>query len=206
MDAIAEKSISPDEPGCSIGIIQNKEFIFKKSYGLANIEHQIPLSSQSVFRMASVSKQFTAFAVLLLADDGAIALTDDIRQHLPELKEYGKKISINSILGHFSGLGDFEDLLNKLRDSSLSGFFIGSEQFVSNAEYYSVIKDFPLVHEPDTTMEYSNHGYIILAKLVEQISGLTIREFTNKRIFAPLGMNHTFFSDSAEEIIPNRAS
>ena len=206
MDAIAEKSIRLDGPGCSIGIIQNKEFIFKKSYGLANVEHQIPLNSQSVFRMASVSKQFTAFAVLLLADDGVIKLTDDIRQHLPELKDYGRKISINSILGHFSGLGDFEDHLDTLRESTLSGFIIGSEKFVSNAEYYSVIKDFPLVHEPDTTMEYSNHGYIILAKLVERISGMTIREFTHKRIFKPLGMRHTFFSDSAEEIIPNRAS
>ena len=101
MDAIAEKSITPDGPGCSISIIQNEQFIFKKSYGLANLEHQIPLNSQSVFRMASVSKQFTAFAVLLLADDGAIKLTDDIRLHLPELKDYGRKISINSILGHF---------------------------------------------------------------------------------------------------------
>lgn len=206
MDAIAEKSISPDGPGCSIGIIQNEQFIFKKSYGLANLEHQIPLNSQSVFRMASVSKQFTAFAVLLLADDGAIKLTDDIRQHLPELKDYGRKISINSILGHFSGLGDFDDHLSTLRESALSGFIIGSEQFVSNAEYYSVIKDFPLVHEPDTTMEYSNHGYIILAQLVERVSGMTIREFTDKRIFKPLDMKHTFFSDSAEEVIPKRAS
>lgn len=206
MDAIAEKSITPDGPGCSISIIQNEQFIFKKSYGLANLEHQIPLNSQSVFRMASVSKQFTAFAVLLLADDGAIKLTDDIRLHLPELKDYGRKISINSILGHFSGLGDFDDHLSTFRDSTLSGFIIGSEQFVSNAEYYSVIKDFPLVHDPDTTMEYSNHGYIILAKLVERVSGLTIREFTQKRIFKPLGMKHTFFSDSAEEVIPNRAS
>ncbi|USI26756.1 serine hydrolase domain-containing protein [Alteromonas macleodii] len=206
MDAIAEKSITPDGPGCSIGIIQNEQFIFKKSYGLANLEHQIPLNSQSVFRMASVSKQFTAFAVLLLADDGAIKLADDIRLHLPELKDYGRKISINSILGHFSGLGDFDDHLSTLRDSTLSGFIIGSEQFVSNAEYYSVIKDFPLVHEPDITMEYSNHGYIILAKLVERVSGMTIREFTQKRIFKPLGMKHTFFSDSAEEVIPNRAS
>lgn len=206
MDAIAEKSITPDGPGCSIGIIQNEQFIFKKSYGLANLEHQIPLNSQSVFRMASVSKQFTAFAVLLLADDGAIKLADDIRLHLPELKDYGRKTSINSILGHFSGLGDFDDHLSTLRDSTLSGFIIGSEQFVSNAEYYSAIKDFPLVHEPDITMEYSNHGYIILAKLVERVSGMTIREFTQKRIFKPLGMKHTFFSDSAEEVIPNRAS
>lgn len=206
MDAIAEKSISSDGPGCSIGIIQNEQFIFKKHYGLANLEHQIPLNSKSVFRMASVSKQFTAFAVLLLADDGAIKLDDDIRHYLPELKDYGRKITINSTLGHFSGLGDFEDHLDTLRKSSLSGFMIGSEQFVSNAEYYSVIKDFPLVHEPGTTMEYSNHGYIILAKLVERVSGMTIREFTDKRIFMPLGMNHTFFSVSAEEVIPNRAS
>ncbi|GEK10271.1 serine hydrolase domain-containing protein [Pseudoalteromonas peptidolytica] len=206
MDAIADKSINPDGPGCSIGIIQNEKFIFKKSYGLANLEHQIPLNNQSVFRMASVSKQFTAFAVLLLADDGAIKLEDDIRKHLPDLKDYGRKITINSMLGHFSGLGNFDDHLDTLRESPLSRFMIGSEQFIPNAEYYSVIKDFPLVHEPDTTMKYSNHGYIILAKLIERVSGMTIREFTDKRIFKPLGMKHTFFSDSAEEVIPHRAS
>jgi CubicO group peptidase (beta-lactamase class C family) len=205
MDAIAEKSISNDGPGCSIGIIQNEKFIFKKSYGLANLEYQIPLNDKSVFRMASVSKQFTAFAVLLLADDGVINLNDDIRQHLPDLKDYGRKISINSMLGHFAGFGDFGDHLDELRESSLSGFMIGSEQFVSNAEYYSVIKDFPLVHEPGATMEYSNHAYIILAKLVEKVSGMTIRDFTDKRMFKPLGMNNTFFSNGAEEVISNRA-
>ncbi len=206
MDAIAEQSIKPDGPGCSVGIIQNQQFIFKKSYGMANLEYQIPLNDKSVFRMASVSKQFTAFAVLLLADDGAIKLDDDIRQHLPELKDFGRKTTINAILGHFSGLGDFGDHLDTIRESSLSGFMIGSEQLVSNAEYYSVMKDFPLVHEPDTAMAYSNHGYIILAKLVERVSGMTIREFTDTRIFEPLGMNNTFFSDSAEEVIPNRAT
>lgn len=206
MDAIAEKTISANGPGCSIGIIQNQQFIFKKSYGLANVEYHIPLNAKSVFRMASVSKQFTAFAVLLLVDDGSIKLDDDIRQYLPELKDYRQKITINALLGHFSGLGDFEDHLDTLRNSSLSGFMIGSEQFVSNAEYYAVIKDFPLVHQPNTSMEYSNHGYIILAQLVERVSGMTIREFTDKRIFSPLGMNDTFFSDSVEEIIPNRAT
>lgn len=206
MDAIAEKSISPEGPGCSIGIIQNEEFIFKKSYGMANLEYQIPLNSQSVFRMASVSKQFTAFAVLLLADDGAIKLDDDIRKYLPDLKDYGRSITINSLLGHFSGLGNFDDHLDELGESSLSRFMIGSEQLVSTSEYYTAIKDFPLVHEPDVTMEYSNHAYIVLVELIERVSGMTIREFTDKRMFKPLGMNNTFFPDSTEEVIPNRAS
>lgn len=91
MDAIAEERIHPDGPGCSIGIIQNNAFIFKKSYGLANLEHQIPLTSQSVFRMASVSKQFTAFAVLLLADDGAITLTRRYTSAFARTKKLWKK-------------------------------------------------------------------------------------------------------------------
>lgn len=206
IDAIAQKSIGPDGPGCSVAIIQDGQFIFKKSYGLASLEYQIPLNDKSVFRMASVSKQFTAFAVLLLADDGAISLDDDIRQHLPDLKDYGRKISINAIMGHFAGFGDFSDHWEELGKTSLGGFMVGSEQFVSTEEYYTEIRSLPLVHEPGVSMEYSNHGYIILAKLVERISGMTIREFTDKRIFKPLGMKSTFFADSAEDIVPNRAT
>lgn len=206
MDAIAQKSIGPDGPGCSVGIIQNNKFIFKKSYGLASIEYQVPLNDQSRFRMASVSKQFTAFAVLLLADDGAINLDDDIRQHLPDLRDYERKITINSMLGHFSGMGDYSDHVEALNESSLARFMLGSEDYISNEDYYSELKNFPLAHQPETTMEYSNAAYVILAQLIERVSGMTLREFADKRIFKPLGMNNSFFADDPEEIIINSAS
>ncbi len=209
MDKIAQVNISAEGPGCSVGIIQDNKYIFKKSYGLANIEHQVPLSSTSVFRMASVSKQFTALAVLLLADDGVINLNDDIRTYLPDLHDYGVKVTINSMLGHFSGMADY-DTLNKLLPKPLLSaaggpFRIGDEDYLNNQEYYQVIKSLPLVNEPNQKQGYSNFAYYLLSVLVEKASGLSLREFSDKRIFKPLGMRNTFFADDMREIILNRA-
>lgn len=209
MDKIAQENISTDGPGCSFGVIRDRQFLIQKSYGLANIEHQIPLSSKSVFRMASVSKQFTGFAVLLLADQGKIDLDDDIRQHLPDLNEYGVKVTINSMLGHFSGMADY-DTLNKLLPKpllSIAGgpFRLGDEDYLTNEEYYDVIRSLPLEYQPDTKQAYSNFAYYLLSELVARVSGMSMRAFTTKYMFEPLGMKSTFFADDMREIVPNRA-
>ena len=209
MDKIAVESIPTDGPGCSVGIIQDQKFIFKKSYGLASVEHQVPLSSKSVFRMASVSKQFTAYAVLLLADDGVINLDDDIRAYIPELHDYGVKVSINSMLGHFSGMADYqhlETLLPKPLKSAAGGLFrLGDEDYLTQQEYFDVIKSLPLADKPYQRQGYSNFAYYLLSVLVEKASGMTLREFADQRIFKPLGMKATFFADDMREIVPNRA-
>ena len=201
---------SKDSPGCSIGVTQDNLLIFEKGYGLANLEHHIPLTSQSIFRIASVSKQFTALAILLLADDGKIELDKDIRTYLPELNDYGVKVTVNSMLGHFSGMGDF-DSLNMLTKSSLKSVSggklrLGNQDYLSNDEFYDIVKNLPLKNIPDQKLEYSNFAYFLLSKLVEKQSGLTLREFTNKRIFKPLGMKYSFFNDNHNEVILNRAS
>jgi CubicO group peptidase (beta-lactamase class C family) len=209
MDKIAKSNITTNGPGCSVGIIQDTKFIFKKSYGFANVEHQVPLSSSSVFRMASVSKQFTALAVLLLADDGVINLNDDIRAYLPDLHDYGVKVTINSMLGHFSGMADYDTLQKLLPKPLLSAaggpFRLGDEDYLTNQEYYEVIKSLPLAQEPNQKQGYSNFAYYLLSVLVEKASGLSLRKFSDKHIFKPLGMHNTFFADDMREIIPNRA-
>jgi len=217
IEAVFANKFEPTAPGCSVGVIKDNQLVFSKGYGLANLEYNIPLSADSVFRMASVSKQFTATAVLLLADEGLIELQEDIRTYLPELADYGTKITVNAMLGHFAGMGDYDMVgdsyegkakgkFSNLKSAAGGKFRLGNEDYLSIDEFYQVVKKLPLRRKPDTKMEYSNFAYFLLSMLVEERSGMTLREYSEKNIFKPLGMKHTFFSDDANEIVKNRAS
>ncbi|MCW8879772.1 MAG: beta-lactamase family protein [Kangiellaceae bacterium] len=203
-------------PGCSVGVIEKGKLIHKRGYGSANLELNIPLDGSHVHRTGSVSKQFTALAVLLLVEEGKIALTDDIRKHLPDLRDYGSKISINAMLGHFSGMADYDfisggsggevDKGMNLKSVAGGPFRLGNEDYLTINEFYDVVKQAQLRHEPNTKWTYSNLAYFLLSMLVEEVSGETIREYADKRIFKPLEMHNTFFSDNPIEIVKNRAS
>lgn len=206
IDQLFANTVTDKSPGCSVGLIKDNELVFDKSYGLANLEYNIPLTSKSVHRIASVSKQFTAFSVLLLAEDGLINLDDDIRKYLPDLNDYGVKVSIKAMLGHFSGMGDIGEQNELLSQSSLAMFRLGNEGFITAQDFYDVIKKLPLIQPPDQSQKYSNFAYFLLSILVEKVSGQSLREFADNRIFKPLGMKNTFFADDGEELIPNRAS
>jgi CubicO group peptidase (beta-lactamase class C family) len=217
IETVFSNKFSANAPGCSVGVMKDNQLIFAKGYGLANLEHAIPLSADSVFRMASVSKQFTATAVLLLADEGLIDLQEDIRTYLPELADYGSKVTVNAMLGHFAGMGDYDmvgdsyegkakEANSTLKSAAGGEFRLGNEDYLSIDEFYQVVKKLPLKRKPDTQMEYSNFAYFLLSMLVEEKSGMTLREYSDKNIFKPLGMKHTFFSDDANEIVKNRAS
>lgn len=211
--------IPAQEPGCSIGIYEKGIPLIKKGFGLANTELNVPMSDNNVHRMASVSKQFVAMAVHLLADQGKINLKDDIKAYVPSLPDYGKRVSIESIIGHVAGMGDYDMISSfgapdgyvapkgALNLKAVSGhpFRIGNEDYLSVAEFHDLVKTLPLVLEPNTEWRYSNMGYVMLAILVEEVSGLTLREFSNKHIFTPLGMSDTFFADNPTEIVKNRA-
>lgn len=204
-------------PGCTVGIIQGDELIHRSGYGLANMELDTPLDGSQVHRMGSVSKQFTAMAVLLLAEEYEIDLDGDIHQYLPNLVDYGHEVSVNSILGHVAGMGDYdlisanegeEPTAGSLNLKSVAGgpFRLGNEDYLTNEEFYDLVKSLPLIFPPLEKWEYSNIGYIVLTMLVEAVSGESLREFSDKRIFQPLGMTSTFFSDDPVEIVRNRAS
>jgi CubicO group peptidase (beta-lactamase class C family) len=195
-------SIDKDKvPGCNVGVIQNGEFIHKAGYGLANLEVGVSLNGDNVHCIASVSKQFTAMSVLLLADERKIDLQDDIRKYLPELKNYGHKVSINSMLGHTSGMADY-DYISSYTDSDVIGgvnlrntmgtpFRLGNEDYLSITEFYDVVKQVSLRNEPNTKWRYSNLAYFLLSMLVEEVSGESLRDYANKRIFQPLKINYT---------------
>ena len=203
-------------PGCNVGVIQNGKFVYKAGHGLANMELGVSLDGNNVHRIASVSKQFTAMSVLLLAEEGKINLEDDIRKYLPELKNYGSKITINSMLGHTSGMADYDYISSytandvkdgiNLRNSMGNPFRLGNEDYLSINDFYDVVKKVSLRNEPHKKWEYSNLAYFLLSMLVEKVSGESLRDYANKRIFQPLEMNDTFYSDDPTEIVKNRAS
>ena len=218
IDEIFSSVANADAPGCAVGVIKDGAFVHKAGYGMANLELGVALNSDSIFRIASVSKQFTATAVLLMADDGLIDLDEDIRTYLPDLIDYGTAVSIRSMLGHVSGIPDYEEALVTgddieegaeeygLRSVAGGPYRMGNEDYLSISEFYDVIKKMPLSHAPMTKFEYSNTNYFLFSMLVEAMTGQSLRDYAKERIFEPLGMHDTLFHDDMVEIIKNRAS
>lgn len=218
VDAIFSPLNNSDTPGCAVGVIRNGEFVHKAGYGMANLELDVRISPDSVFRIASVSKQFTAAAVLLLADDGLIDLDDDIRKYLPDLAEYQAKVSIRDLLAMTSGIPDYElelvtgddiaagSQLYNLKSVAGGPYRMGNEDYLSIPEFYDAVKVIPLSHPPGTKFDYSNTNYFLLSMLVEAVTGQTLRSYAKEKIFVPLGMNNTLFHDDMGDIIKNRAT
>lgn len=217
VDRIFASIVDKDTPGCNVGAIKDGRFIHKAGYGLANLELDVPMDGSQVHRMASVSKQFTAMAVLLLAEEGKIDLDADIRTYLKDLREYGEEVTVRSMLGHYSGMGDYDLIAGSFEGEKAKGsidlksvaggdFRLGNEDYLTISEFFNLVKKVPLALKPNQKFQYSNLAYFLLSMLVEEVSGKTLREYSADKIFKPLGMNYTFFSDDPVEIIKNRAS
>ncbi|MCY3629541.1 MAG: serine hydrolase [Bacteroidota bacterium] len=186
-------------PGAAVAVLYRGEVIHHEGYGMANLEHAIPISSTSVFDIASVSKQFCAFAIAMLVDEGKITLDEDLRTYLPELPDFGHTITIENLLYHTSGLRDWPGMLG------LSGREL--EDVISMEEILFFVKHQQTLNfVPGTRYSYSNTGYTLLALVIERISGQSFRDFMKDRIFEPLGMTRTFFQDDHEEVVPGRVT
>ncbi|MCD9186580.1 MAG: beta-lactamase family protein [Pyrinomonadaceae bacterium] len=197
IDAIFSKYNSKTS-GVAVAVLKDGKVVFKKGYGTANLEYEIPISTKTIFNIASVSKQFTAFAIYLLEKHGKFSLEDDVRKFIPEIPDYGKTIKINHLLAHTSGVRDQAALM------SVAGWRAG--EAVTTEDILRVIsRQKELNFEPGTRFLYSNSGYILLAEIVKRVSGQSFSEFTKKNIFKPLEMNDTQFNDDHERIIKNRA-
>ncbi|MFT2092006.1 serine hydrolase domain-containing protein [Paraglaciecola sp. 2405UD69-4] len=216
IDKLFSTKVTQDSPGCNIGVIKDHALIHKAGYGLANLELEVPLDGTQVHRMASVSKQFTAMAVLLLAEEGKIDLDADIHTYLKDLREYEEKVTIRAMLGHVSGMGDYDLIAGSYEGEKSEGsidlksvaggdFRLGNEDYLTISEFYDVVKTVPLALKPNQKFQYSNLAYFLLSMLVEQVSGKTLREYADQNIFKPLDMRNTFFSDDPVEIVKNRA-
>jgi CubicO group peptidase (beta-lactamase class C family) len=189
-----------DTPGCVAAAERQGELLLLRSYGMANLEHAVPVTPESVFEAGSVAKQFTAAAVLLLVDQGKLRLTDDVRTHVPELPDYGASITIDHLLTHSSGLSDWGTIMFH------AGWPVGDRVY-TNASALKVITRHPtLIFEPGTFFSYSNSGYILLAEIVSRVTGKSLAEFTQEKIFEPLGMGSTRWRSDYRAVVPHRAT
>jgi CubicO group peptidase (beta-lactamase class C family) len=166
---------------------------------MANLDHDVPLSPTSIFHVASVSKQFTAAAILLLVQDGKLTLDYDIRKHVPELPDFGKRITVRHLIHHTSGIRDQWSLLG------LAGWRYSNDLITDDDVLAVLSRQKDLNFPPGEQHLYSNSGYTLLAVIVRRASGKSFREFTNDRIFTPLGMTNTHFRDDFAEIVKNQA-
>jgi CubicO group peptidase (beta-lactamase class C family) len=198
VDQLFAQWAGPDSPGASIAIIQNGKIIYSQGYGAANLEYSVPNSPATVFPLASVSKQFTAFAIYLLVQDGKLSLDDDVRKYLPKLHDFGKVITIRQLLHHTSGVRDHWNLL------ILAGWR-PEDQITDDDVARLLFQQTELNFAPGDRFLYSSSGYTLLAMVVKQVSGKTLPEFAKERIFDPLGMAHTHFQDDYGIVVKDRA-
>lgn len=186
-------------PGCAVGFARNGHLIYERQFGMANLEHSIAIDSDTVFRTGSTSKQFVAASIALLSLQGKLDLDADIHTVLPELPDYGAEVTIRQMINHSSGIPDVYQIMSAVYDDKDGNFYPSDKTL----EYLYRMKN--LDFEPGSRYAYSNSAYLLLAQAVEAVSGLTMREFAEQRIFAPLGMKNTHFHDNYRELIKNRA-
>ena len=186
-------------PGCAVGVAKDGRPVLEKAYGMADLEHDAPNAADTIFEAGSVSKQFTAAAVLLLARDGKLSLDDQARKYIPELPDYGKPLTIRHMLTHTSGLRDWGEV------ESIAGWPRTSRVYTHAHVLDIVSRQKSLNFEPGTNWSYCNTGYNLAAIIVSRVSGMPFAEFCRVRIFEPLGMTRTSWRDDFRRIVRGRA-
>lgn len=199
VDAIFAAWDRGDSPGCALGVVEGGELTYERGYGSANLDWGIPIGTDTVFYVGSVSKQFTAAAIALLVQDGLISLDDDIREHFPEMPAYQRPVTVRHLVHHTSGVRDIYTLM------ALAGIRL-EDVFPDEEAIALIAAQRETNFAPGDEYLYSNSGYFLLAQLVERASGQPLREFAEERIFAPLGMSDTHFHDVPSHIVARRAT
>ncbi len=198
VDKLFEQWDSTVSPGASMAIIHNGEIIYSRGYGMANLEQNVPNTPETVFRIGSTSKQFTAACIAILSLKGKLSLDDDIRKFLPELPAYDKTITVRHLVYHISGIRDYLGL------AYLSGK--SDDDFYTPEETVAMIaRQKGLNFTPGDEHLYSNSGYFLLGVIVSRVSGKSLDEFVHDNIFKPLGMKNTHYHDDYRKIVKKRA-
>lgn len=198
VDAVFAAYDRNDGPGCALGVIRDGELVYARGYGMANLEHDVPLGSRTVLRIGSTSKQFTAACAVLAEQQGVLSLDDDIRKHLPEMPDYGETITIRHLLNHTSGIRDYLVLM------SLAGYT--DDDYYTNADVYRMIaRQETLNFAPGSRHLYSNSGYFLISVIIEGATGKTLSKFADEHLFAPLGMTSSHFHDDYMRVVKGRA-
>lgn len=199
VDQVFAQIDKPTSPGCALAVIKDGQIVHKRGYGMADLDHDIPIRPDTPFHVASLSKQFTAFAILLLAQQGKLSLDDKVQKYITELREFDQPITIRHLLHHTSGLRDQWNLL------IMSGWRLG-EDVVRDADILELVSRMKALNfTPGDQYAYSNTGYTLLGFIVKRVSGQSLREFSEANIFKPLGMTRTFFRDDHAVISKHQA-
>jgi CubicO group peptidase (beta-lactamase class C family) len=187
-------------PGCALAVVKDGQIIYKRGYGMAKLEDGIVMTPDKIFDIGSVSKQFTVTCIAMLAREGKISLDDDIRKYFPDLPQYGRPITVRHLIHHTSGLRDYNGLL------VLAGFRPESDCPNVDEALELIYRQKRLNYPTGEEYSYTNTGYFLLGQTVEKVSGQSLNQFAQERIFKPLGMTHTLYQDDHRQVIKNRAT
>ena len=201
IDSIFVKFNELDSPGFAIGIIKDTTILYRNGYGSANLDYNIPITPNSVFDIASVSKQFTAACIALLIMDKKLTLDTPVQKYVSELSKYRDTIRIEHLIYNTSGLTDYFKLPRKNAKSWLGFYYFDIDEAIRT----SLSQD-TLAFKPGDKWDYCNVNYMLLTKVVEKLSGMPFSEFIEERLFKPLGMNSTIVNDDITEIVKNRVT
>ena len=194
MDELLSKAYPPNEPGAAVIVVKDGKTVLRKGYGMADLELGVKVEPDMVFRLGSVTKQFTSAAILMLAERGKLSVTDDITKFLPDYPTKGRTITVEHLLTHTSGIKSY---------TSLPAWPALWRKDMSVAEMIDLFKNEPADFAPGEQWLYNNSGYTLLGAIIEKVSGQTYEEFVRKNIFEPLGMTHSYY-DSTTRVIPRR--
>ena len=189
---------STKTPGCALSVMKKGDIIYKQGYGMSNLEHDIPITPSSIFHISSTSKQFTVFAIALLVERGLVKWDDDIHQFIPELPDYGHRITLRHLAHNISGVKDQWSLL------AMAGWRFEGDLITHKDAMGMIARQKSLNFAPGDNYSYSNSGFTLLAEVVFRKTGKTLRKFSEENIFKPLQMNATHFHDNHEMIVKNR--
>lgn len=195
MEAVPEES----SPGLTVGLVKDGQVLYQGSRGNMNLEYQLPFNDSTVVGLASVTKQFTAACIGLLEKQGKLSIAEDVRTYIPELAFYGDTIRIKHLLNHTSGIRNHNVLLD------LKGFDYSHQGYTNEMIQDLMFRQKGVNNAPGEKMLYSNTNYVLLALIVERVSGMDLHEFSKRELFDPLDMEQTFFIQDLETLVPNRA-
>jgi CubicO group peptidase (beta-lactamase class C family) len=197
IDKLLQEHYKADGSGASVMVSQKGKVLYHKAFGMANLELDVPMRTDHIFRIGSVTKQFTAAAILQLMEQGKLSLQDDLTKFLPDYPTQGKKITVEHLLTHTSGIASYTDMKEWDGQAQRKDF--------SPLELVDYFKNQPMDFEPDAKWQYNNSGYILLGYIIEKVSGQTYAEYLSEHFFKPLGMKNSYYGDT-KPLIKNRAS
>jgi CubicO group peptidase (beta-lactamase class C family) len=198
IDAVFKEYNQPNSAGCALGIYNEGTMMYAQGYGYANLENQIPITPNTIFDIASISKQFTAASILLLEQQNKLSLNDDVRKYIPELPVYKNTITLRNLLNHTSGLRDYISLL-EIKGVQYDDVAVKEDALAI------IIRQKETEFPTGEGFRYTNSGYFLASIIVERITGLTLRQYVDNQIFQKLGMINTAFIDDHNEVINWRA-